>query len=173
MRILIVLITAAVAVIWAGGLALNFADLGRFGMPGNNTTAARDVFGGVVPYDRVITSVAVWTSSGNPSACTVVIVRLADNAPANPHALDRARQDDLQFGGDWRQTPDLRRLPRGRDPFILCKNATTDAARRALTDALAMPGGFYIRPLAGIALQVYSPEVQLAAVVREIDQRQP
>jgi hypothetical protein len=57
--------------------------------------------------------------------------------------------------------------------MIVCARAMTDATRGALTDALTTPGGFYIRPIAGIALQIYSPAMRLAVVVREIDQRQP
>jgi hypothetical protein len=173
MRVLIVLILAVVALIAIAGLGQNFADLGRFGLSNSSTNAARDLFDDVVPYDRVITSVAASTSVQKPSNCTVVIVRLTADAPAEPPSLDRTRPDDLQFGGDWRPTPDLRKLPRGRDPMVVCTTAMTDATRRALTDALTTPGGFYIRPIAGIALQIYSPAKRLAVVVREIDQRQP
>lgn len=173
MRVLIVMILAAASVILVSGLAPNFVDLGNYGLGYETTNAARDLFEDVVPYDRVITSVSFSTSAPKPSRCMVVVVRLAAQTPVEPPDLDRKRPDDLQFGGDWRPTPDLGKLPRGRDPMVVCANAMTDAARRALSDALSTPGGYYIKPLAGIELQIYSPATRFAAVVREIDERRP
>ncbi|MGL4279004.1 MAG: hypothetical protein ACRCS0_01450 [Albidovulum sp.] len=66
-----------------------------------NTTFAADVFGGLVPYDRILDS---QVNNSLLNRCSSVVVQLSEDAPDTPPSrMDRPFSQN--FGGDWQKGP--------------------------------------------------------------------
>lgn len=121
------------------------------------------VFGDSVDYESVL--VSAMRSSRDPfeAACSVAVVRLADDALPDLPPAQRVGERLRVFGGKWRETPERMKLAAAPDLLQLCGNEIDFATLGYLEQALSTPGGFVIRDWRNNVLQIYAPQVGLAA----------
>ena len=144
MRLVLGLLVAFLAVF------LLFADetpaslLSRLNVLLNGTDYATTVFRDQVSMGRVLAS--EYRTGGDPlrPVCRVAVVELASDAPVKPPRVTVIDQEDIQFGGNWRQTPhESGSLPMPA-LLALCGSHIDRITLSNLERALAEPGSFVI-----------------------------
>ena len=84
-----------------GRSPLDYLESLRRSMSGQDFASA---FQGIVSFDSVLVSAADRPAGLVEDTCLMVVVRLAEDAPATPLKQARSPDGRFEFGGRWRET---------------------------------------------------------------------
>ena len=162
LRVLTVTVLGVFVLLFAGfgRSPLDYLESLRRSMSGQDFASA---FQGIVSFDSVLVSAADRPAGLVEDTCLMVVVRLAEDAPATPPKEGRSPDGLFEFGGRWRETPERIRLAAARDLLETCSHLADPELLLFLHDALGQPGNFVIRDWREGVLQIYAPTVGLAA----------
>ena len=122
---------------------------------------AEAVFKDRVAFRRALSSIA-----SAEDGCAVAVVQLY-NAPAEkPSRVAHGPAEPHRFGGWWRDTPPRMRAPAKRDLLEVCRAHIDAGSRAALHAAMQSEGTMLILDPQGEVLQIYAPNLRLAAYLR-------
>lgn len=161
-RILVLFLLGFLAVLLVAGETPSTL-LSRVMVLFNGTQYARSVFADRVPFDRVLASDTRAATDPDDRSCWVAVVELAADAPQKPPRIPLIDQDSARFGGNWRATPISGVPPLEEGLLEACDRRLDSVTRQKLWTALAEPGAFVIRDWKNDVLQVYAPQIGLAA----------
>lgn len=128
---------------------------------------AQTLFAPIVAEFEVLETRAFHRRGAEPFDCTYAIIRLTGDIPADP-PTNRSKDVMwwLRFGGEWRPSP----VP--VPPCDNCRNALAYCARywpdlgRALYQAATQPGAWVAGDRVGETVDIWAPNMQLAAHIR-------
>lgn len=135
---------------------------------------ATHFFEGLLPVAEVLQS-RRYNPRGETWGCTYAIVRIGDPMPLHPPSRDLRERPvdpkdlipwDFHFGGDWRETPAAALGPNIKDSIGFCQIDWPETLVQEMRDALATPGGWYVRDVLSETVYLYAPKQRLAARVR-------